>query len=555
MGRHTAPSRPPVHEAREHRRAAWVALPLVLALLVAVGWWQWPVGARETASECAARPVVTIAVAPAMAPVVEAAATRARTAGACADYRVATADPVAVVGQIKTGQTPDAWVPDSTTWVDQVNSETVVAAITDPTKRTWHDPQPLATSPVVVVIPPDLSTKASAAKSWRTLLSGAVPLRMADPNQDAVGRLTLFAARAALGDSDTARKVAGAALITLSRSATATTDQLFDGYSADPEQAPAFSASEQDVLAFNRAHAAAAVDAVVPTEGTAVLDYPWVVSPRLEEARRGLLDALHQQLVSPAGAQDIVAAGFRRANGGSGPGGVLPTGEVKQTPALPKAAQQSALGLWNAIRANVRMLAVIDVSGSMKEKAGSRTKIELAYGAAQTALATFPPGSQVGLWEFSTDRGGPGQDWKALVPIRDTGSAIGGTTQNQILLDAFKKMTTTVGGDTGLYDTTLAAYREVKRTYVEGAVNSIVLLTDGVNDDPKGGLDLDGLVAALRKEQDPERPVRVILVGMGPTTDAKALAAIAKATGGASYVATNPEDITTVFVQAILSRA
>ena len=44
-------------------------------------------------------------------------------------------------------------------------------------------------------------------------------------------------------------------------------------------------------------------------------------------------------------------------------------------------------------------------------------------------------------------------------------------------------MAGTVGGDTGLYDSLLAAFRSVKSSYQPGYVNSVVLMTDGVNED------------------------------------------------------------------------
>jgi Mg-chelatase subunit ChlD len=201
----------------------------------------------------------------------------------------------------------------------------------------------------------------------------------------------------------------------------------------------------------------------------------------------------------------------------------------------------------------MRMIAAIDVSGSMARPAGDQSRIELARGAALTALTTFPRATEVGLWVFSTDRGPGRRDWQRLAPIRRLDAEVGSTTHQEVLTQALTDLPARPKGDTGLYDTVLAASRAVRKGYDPDRVNSVVLLTDGINDDPSG-ITLDKLVATLRKEQVPDRPVRVILVGMGPEADAATLATIARATDGASYVARDPKDITTVFVQALLSR-
>jgi hypothetical protein len=294
---------------------------------------------------------------------------------------------------------------------------------------------------------------------------------------------------------------------------------------------------------------------VVPSEGTASLDYPWITAPRLNHRTKELLDRVLQQLRSPQGAEDITGAGFRAADGSGSPRVAgMPSGPVRVRKPLPGAQQASALGLWAAVRTDMRMLAVMDVSGSMRATAGSRTRMELAQAAAKTALNSFPQTSQVGLWEFSTDRDGVGKDYRELQPIRPlTAQASTGGTHKDVLNAEFAKMVDSVEGDTGLYDTLLASYRSVKASYEPGFVNSVVLMTDGVNDD-RSGLSLEQLLAALKSERDSKRPVRVILIGLGEQTDAATLQRIAETAGGASYVAKDPQDITSVFIEALMAR-
>jgi Mg-chelatase subunit ChlD len=197
------------------------------------------------------------------------------------------------------------------------------------------------------------------------------------------------------------------------------------------------------------------------------------------------------------------------------------------------------------------MIAVIDVSGSMTEQAGAASRMSIAQGATDTALRLLPPRSQVGLWAFATDRDGPGKDWKELVPPGELGAPSSHGTQRDALLRANAGIDALVGGNTGLYDTVLAAYQRVKQGWDPTRANSVVILTDGQNDD-RHGLSLDQLLARLKALSDPDQPIAVITVGMGPSADASVLEKISRATGARSYVARRPSDIKTVFIEALL---
>ena len=64
--------------------------------------------------------------------------------------------------------------------------------------------------------------------------------------------------------------------------------------------------------------------------------------------------------------------------------------------------------------------------------------------------------------------------------------------------------------------------------YDDQAVDIVALFTDGVNDDPAGGLSLDRLRSRLERAADPDRPVTVLLIGMGGV-DAASLRPVAQA--------------------------
>jgi hypothetical protein len=67
----------------------------------------------------------------------------------------------------------------------------------------------------------------------------------------------------------------------------------------------------------------------------------------------------------------------------------------------------------DAVHRDARLLAVVDVSGSMAAPApgaeGS-SRLALALGAAAAGLQLYPDSTEVGLWSFSEDLSGGGND-------------------------------------------------------------------------------------------------------------------------------------------------
>jgi Mg-chelatase subunit ChlD len=199
------------------------------------------------------------------------------------------------------------------------------------------------------------------------------------------------------------------------------------------------------------------------------------------------------------------------------------------------------------------MLALVDTSGSMKEREGDKTRMALAGEAAQTAVSIFPNTSQLGLWAFGLDRGGPGKDWREVLPVRPLDENVDGKPQRQLLGEALPALVSSASGGTGLYDSLLAAYQQMQSSYAPDRVNSVILLTDGRNEDPTG-ITLEQLLAKINAIKDPNKPVVIVTVGMGQGVDTAALSAVSAVTGGKTYVASNPQDIKQVFIDALLSR-
>ena len=90
----------------------------------------------------------------------------------------------------------------------------------------------------------------------------------------------------------------------------------------------------------------------------------------------------------------------------------------------PSAAQRAgALDQWHVLRTDMRMLAILDVSGSMRFPARDTrgmTRAKVAEEAAVTALSILPAGSSIGAWVLSTDQRGKGVDYSELARVEHT---------------------------------------------------------------------------------------------------------------------------------------
>ncbi len=168
--------------------------------------------------------------------------------------------------------------------------------------------------------------------------------------------------------------------------------------------------------------------AIYPKEGTLfsdspffVLDAPWV-SP---EERDGAL-AFQSYVQQPENQQRALEFNFRPGNP-EVPIGAPITAENGVDPNQPQTLLQvpappvmvSLLDHWAEQRKGARVLLVVDVSGSMKERAGSDTrdtKLDLAKSAAIDSLDDFKANDLVGLRVFTTSIG-PSGTFEDLVPI------------------------------------------------------------------------------------------------------------------------------------------
>jgi Ca-activated chloride channel homolog len=531
----------------------------------------------------------------------------------CVDVQVRGTDSAEAATALSTGwdeatqgPTPDVWVPASSAWALQValrqqaSKQDVLIPLEYPK---------VATTPMVMAMPKPMAETLGWPRStlgWKDLLGavtnpegwkafnhpewGAFKLGKTDPNLSTPGLEALIGAVfAATGQTselsvetlvkqeDQLRRL----ILGLERAPgqDADTPATFLANLQQADQAgqalnfvSAVPLDEKSVWDYNRGNASGLEDgaerskpdvplvAIYPKEGTLEADHPWVVlrAPWVDDAKRRAAASFLDYLRSEPIQARFQAAGFRTSEGRPGPqlsqaNGLIPDQPTRVlAPPAPKVVA-AALESWNAARKRSNVLAVYDISGSMKEEvpgSGGRTKIDIVKQAAGQALALFAPETNLGTWLFSTNLAG-NRDWVESVPIGPTNARLpNGKIRRQVLAEALNRLQAT-NGDTGLYDTTLAAFRALQRSYAPQRINIVVLLTDGINDDPSGGINRAELLRRLKAEQDKTRPVRIITIAYGADADAASLKMIADATGGLAFVSRDPRDILRVFTDAI----
>ncbi|KQZ07652.1 hypothetical protein ASD23_17725 [Agromyces sp. Root1464] len=475
-----------------------------------------------------------------------------------------SADTAAVVAS--GGEESDAWIPESSVWLDRMNATATSLGQSPPEVDVRES---IASSPVVFAGASTKATELAAEPvSWARVLGGTLPTILPDPEASAASLAGLLALRGHSSPDDP-RQFAGA-MIELGKSIPASTGAAFGTVSASQDPAVVVT-SEAQVAAYNLDDPAEALVAAYPVDGTVSLDYPFVSMSARDDAaeddaaaeadadaapaetpvatRGELLDAFEAAVRESA--KTLAAAGFRAPDGTgeldiTGLGAEAPSA----TAALDGAAQLEILRAWSVLTLRSRMLAVIDVSGSMEEPAeNGLRRIDIFQQAAVGAMQKFSGEVELGVWVFSTARNGD-LDYEDLSPIAPLGDA----AHSQEIAGIIQSLPARLGGATGLYDTTLAAVQRVRETYDPEKVNSVLLFTDGKNED-ENGIDLDTLLAELAKIDDPTKPVPVIMIGFGPDTDLAAMQRIAQATKGAAYSASKPEDLGTVLVDALSQRS
>ncbi len=530
------------------------ALGAALALWVsgAIG----AVGAAEEAGDsCPSGPrALTVAAAPELATVLAAATSTSSgnllgRSGACIDVQVRAADPADVASTARgvAADGPHVWLSDSSLWFEALPKDALGRRVS-----TAQSPVVFALSDAVAST---LGWPAAAPDAVEGMTSGReTRLALPDTDRSAAARAGLLALNELVPPQPDGRQRLATVFRAAERSAPDGADSLLEAVKGPGSFA--VPTTEQVVWAHGARTGEPSVVASYP-DGGSVLDYPLVVLTD-DEVAKANAELLLQAVSSPAWAKLVQAAGFRAADGSAGPelatqAGVEPSAGRTALPADPRAVQE-AVRVFDAITAGSRLLAVVDVSGSMGTRVPEvpgRTLMDLAVGAAGNGLGLYPDDASVGLWAFSTNMTKT-SDHVELMPIGTLGLQPDGSRGRERLARALSGVTVVPHGDTALYDTALDAVRAVREDWDPKSVNSVVLLTDGRNDDDNG-LSLEQLLSELSKEPA-AKPVPVIGIAFGPDADVEALREISRVTGGTTYEVQDVRRIHEVLADALSQR-
>lgn len=524
---------------------------LALLLVVGAAGFFALSGDKDAEASACVSEKVTLTTAPVMEDLVEQAVKSVNADEPCIDVVVSAGTVKDVVALLAdpNAELPEIWIPDSPTWKGQLTSAgwtgTPVAEV-------------LAQTPVGLVGGP----AAKAPASWAAVLDGGA-LDMSDPSAQGASALALLAPYAEM-------KATGETAQTIEEK-TVPVAQTFgeravEGASNEADLSTITASSTQLVPATEQAYLAARrsndqLTLVAPQTGVPMLQYPLV------DVNRGNLDvmssggdlsarvarAIGRWFTSGAGVDAIAAAELRGPDGASLPNGI----GLGDSRVLPKVAQQTTddtLRQWRVLSVPSSILAVVDLSGSMKTAIGDTTRIQLAVQASQVALDAFPAQARIGIWGFSKNRGEGGVSYQEYATLdRLDASAGADGTHGDVVRKEADALVGRVRGATGLMDTTLAAYKYAQEKWDPAWFNSVVIFTDGASDD-SSSLSLESLVNQLKSVRDPAKPVKVIIIGISQDSDTGELDQIAAATGGQNYLVNNPNEILGVLAQALLNR-
>jgi Ca-activated chloride channel homolog len=584
-GRH----RPP---PTTNRKRAIIPIVVAVALLaVASAGYAITRTSSGGSAECGDKAVqLRVVASPVLAPILKRAAAAfdadqaSRDDGPCTATSVTAQEPTAfgesLLDSINAGggaSAPTVWIPDASLWRATLARRPELSAVLP------HAFPVIAASPVVMAVPRQMAEVMGwpgKQPTWHDLLSmardprgwgaeghsewGQVRIAWRDPVTSTTGLAATasvydIVSRDAAEIDDVRRELltAQSSLSTLGADPAKVLAPLRDSSLTAPEalrQTRIIPWTEREVLAFNASKPVLPLAAVYPRDGTISDEVPMITlgAKWVTDAQREATDRFAVFVVQGQAASELRAAGWRTPRLGTDATparGALST-EPVYTPPTPNASTIArVLQGWTALDRQGSLLVVLDTSGSMNQKvpsAGNATRLALAKTAIQDSVPLFSDRTGVGLWTFSRSTTG-GRDYTSVLPIGSLSRTVGGVTARQALRAAVDGVQ--AKGDTGLYDTIVAAAAAAKASWRVGN-NTIVLVSDGKNEDP-GSATLDQVVATLKKNADPRRPVRIISIALGDQADTAALRKISEATSGEAYAVRHAEDLEDVFLTAL----
>src|SRR4051794_3350515 len=468
----------------------------------------------------------------------------------CLQVDVQGQDPatsVANAGTTALAGLPRVWIPDASLWVGQAPS--------------W-DARPvgsLASSPVVLAATPTTVKRlgwAGRDVSWPQALTADRTLLAPQITDDASALLGLLALARSLGGGPQTEQAIAGVILAASRQNVADEPSAFAAALTSKAKAPSpvMVTNEQALKHANGDPATHGLVALHPQGPPAALDYPIlrIARPDDDIVSTRATDLVVGALTSARARAAVPAAGSRPPAATA-----VPTNAAGL--AAMKAVNDKVSAFVGQVRTRAtpsRLLTLIDVSLSMRAPVRpGYSRARLAVEAAIGAGKLLPDNSAIGLWSFA-GRQPDGHPYKQVAPLDLLGAPDRGHTHRDVVSAELSDLPRHLAdGGTSLYDSTLAAIHTMRGSYDQDATNAVVVFTDGANDYPRG-VTLDQFVAKAQSDRaaHPGHELTLVLIGIGPDADMKALGVMAKAVNGLVYHADNVQALNTVVFDAIAKR-
>ncbi|MGH3067426.1 MAG: hypothetical protein ACRDMI_02435 [Streptosporangiaceae bacterium] len=574
------------HPENRDRRGRPRRLTLVIALTLAgviAATLLVALGAKAVVARtaCTDHPVVVnVAAADEVAPAIKHVskyfnAQRVNVNGHCAVVHVVSEQPSTAAAEVSGLKSPsghagfDAWIPDSSLWVNVARSSPAGAQLVQSTGVT------VAKSPLMIVMPRSVAAQMPAFGTevgWQFLLPQRVggpasALRLhvefPDPAQSSAGLATLIELQGLLQHQLRTTAKTLAAFTDFVFNVQVTKDSGSDGALATlaslaqppRDERPVTIASEQAVAQFDRSHPSDPLSGRYPVQGAPEFDYPYVLTTSNRLKLKAARD-FEKTLRSGYATSYVRYEGFRSATG-SAPSWIgqygLDTGQPALSPATANGEAETSLQAWQRLSLGSRDLVLLDVSKQMATPVapGGPTLEQVLGQAATLGLAQFPDSTQMGDWAFASHLDG-NLPYKQLVSVGPLPAPLGLITRRQQVA-AVAKTGKPVPAPAALYGSILAGFKQMTGTYQARYDNAVLVMTAGVENAP-GDISAPKLIRQLRTLYNPKRRVEIIIIKFGNAGDFNSLQQIAGATGGQAYDITNPTQISKVFFSAIARR-
>lgn len=461
----------------------------------------------------------------------------------CIQLEVTTESSAQTASRVASGELQEPlWIPDSTTRVPADLMGESVSVHTDS----------LASSPAVVVG----QNKVDVGATWTEALREDTT-RMGSPDRDSGAQLTLLSVASEVSEGTVEQSDAAEELTTRAQTQgingpILSAEEMLGAVNDDGGQAIV---TERDYMEYTAQNANAGLAAGVPADGTSFLNFPLLASgDSLEknDAVRAAADEISTWLGTDDGKQALARHHLRTVDG------QLDQAAVDNPARLPAPSEDVATTILESYRnqaAPMNALVALDASGSMGTvEASGQTRWKSTVQTLMLGTQLFPARDSMGIWLFSDDLGDE-TPYREIVPIRGMEETTDGRTQRELLQETLAGSEYKKGGQTDLYETALAAFREQQKNYQEGQLNIVLLISDGAQENyTDDSMTLEEVTSALQEEQDPNHPVVIVSLGIAEEADAEALTAISESTGGSYHPATTPEELQSAFVEALSAK-